>query len=131
MNEGKRIKALKAIDPASVDPGYWDRFGATVLARAALQLARRRRVARESVEAVLSGWSKSLIPLAVAAALVAAFLAGAIDQGRTSPNPETPPVMALEDVLTGQVGEGFYRAVVVGSEDAGTATFMTLVEAAR
>ena len=129
MGDGNRIEALKAIDPACADPGYWDRFRDAVLEQAAFQLARRRELARESVEAILSGWSKPLIPLAVAAALVAAFLAGAM--ASSDPNPATPPALALEDVLESEVGDGFYRAVIDGSDAAGATAFMTLVEATR
>ncbi len=129
MKQGKRIEALKALDPAAADPRYWERFRATVLERADFQLARRRRLARDSVETVLSGWSKSLIPVAVAAALVAAFLAGAMTS-RPNPGAGAAPALALEDVLADQVGEGFYRAVIEGSDDGGATAFMTLVEAA-
>lgn len=129
MNDGTRIEALKAIDPASASPQYWDRFRARVLEKAALELAARRTRARTSVETVLTAWSRSLIPLAVAAGLVAAFLAGAI--AWNDPAPAAPPAMALEDMLENEVGEGFYRTIISGAGDGAPTAFMTLVEAGR
>lgn len=129
MDDGTRVEALKALDPARANPEYWDRFRARVLEKAVLELAARRSRARTSVETVLTGWSRSLIPLAAAAALVAAFLAGAM--AWDDPSPATPPAMALEDVLESEVGEGFYRTVISGAGDGAPAAFMTLVEAGR
>lgn len=121
---------LKAVDPACTNPEYWDRFRARVMEKAAFELATRRRRARTSVETVLTGWSRSLIPLAVAAALVAAFLAGALAWNDPSPA-AAQPSMALEDVLENEVGDGFYRTVISGAGTGAPATFMTLVEAGR
>lgn len=121
---------LKAVDPACANPAYWDRFRAQVMEKAAFELATRRRRARTSVETVLTGWSRSLIPLAVAAALVAAFLAGALAWNDPSPA-AAQPSLALEDVLESEVGDGFYRTVISGTGTVAPATFMTLVEAGR
>lgn len=121
---------LKAVDPACANPEYWDRFWARVMEKAAFELATRRRRARTSVETVLTGWSRSLIPVAVAAALVAAFLAGAIAWDDPIPA-AAQPSMALEDVLENEVGEGFYQTVISGAGTGAPAAFMTLVEAGR
>ena len=123
--------ALKAADPACGDPGYWSRFHASVADRAAVELAMRRRRARESVQAILSAWSRPLIPLAVAAAVAAALLAVEDARRRGRPGPAVamePPALALEDVLDAGVGDGSLRAVLAGELHATQAAFMTVVE---
>lgn len=126
------VRALRAADPARGEPGYWDRFGASVVDRAALELAARRRRTRESVQAILSGWSRPLIPLAVAAAVAAALLAVGDARQRERPGQATVatemPAPALEDVLDAGVGDGSLRAVLAGELHATQAAFMTAVE---
>lgn len=112
------------MDPESDRPGYWDRLRALVLQRAAFELARRRRLARESVRTVLSGWSRSLIPVAVGAAAVAAFLVGSGVRQAVDPS---PPLL-LEDVLASEVADGAFQAVMSGREPASPVAFMALVE---
>ena len=115
---------LAVMDPEYERPGYWDLLRATVMERAAFELARRRRLARESVAAVLSGWSRSLIPVAVAAAVVAAFLVGSeVRQAADM----TPPLL-LEDIFASEVGDGPFQAVVSGQAPANPLAFMALVE---
>ena len=125
------MRALKAADPGRADPGYWVRFRASVADRAAVELAMRRRRARESVQAILSGWSRPLMPLAVAAAVAAALLAVGDARRRDRPGPAVasePPALALEDVLDAGVGDGSLRAVLAGELHATQAAFMTVVE---
>ena len=123
---------LRGLDPERSDPGYWGRFHASIVDRAAFELAARRRRARESVQAILSGWSRPLIPLAVAAAVAAALLAveGGAGKGELSgPQASTePPALVLEDVLDDGVGDGSLRAVLAGELHATQAAFMTVVE---
>lgn len=122
---------LRGLDPGCDDPGYWGRFHASVVDRAAFELATRRRRTRESVQAILSGWSRPLIPLAVAAAVAAALLAveGAGKGDVSGPEAWTePPALGLEDVLDAGVGDGSLRAVLAGELHATHAAFMTVVE---
>lgn len=116
--------SLEIVDPGYRLPGYWERFHATVMERAAFELARRRRLARESVAAVLSGWSRSLIPVAVAAAAVAAFLIGTEVRHAA----DAAPPLVLEDVLAAEVEDGALQGVVNGQLPANPVAFMALVE---
>lgn len=116
--------SLEVVDPGYRLPGYWERFHATVMERAALELARRRQRARESVAAVLSGWSRSLIPVAAAAAVVAAFLVGSEVRHAA----DAAPPLVLEDVLASEIDDGAPRAFMVGQVPANPVAFMALVE---
>lgn len=116
--------SLEVVDPGNRLPGYWERFHAMVMERAALELARRRRVARESVATVLSGWSRSLIPVAAAAAVVAAFLVGSEVRHAA----DNAPPLVLEDVLASEVEDGAPRPVVNGLAPSSPVAFMALVE---
>ena len=116
--------SLEVVDPGYGLPGYWERFHATVMECAAFELARRRKLARESVAAVLSGWSRSLIPVAVAAAAVAAILVG----GEVRHAADASPPLALEDILANEVGDGALQAVMSGQAPASPVAFMALVE---
>jgi len=114
---------LVVMDPEYDRPGYWGRLRTRVMERAAFELARRRRIARESVAAVLSGWSRSLIPVAVAAAAITALLVG----GEVRQAADIPP-LALEDVLANEVEDGALQAVMRGRDPANPVVFMALVE---
>ncbi len=120
-----RFKGIGVADPAWDDPRYWDRFHAAVLARAVFELATRRRQAQQPVAAVLSSWSRSLIPVALAAAVIAALLIGS--EANRGPAPAAPP-LALEDVLGDEVGDGSFQAVMQGELHASPIAFMALVE---
>lgn len=118
-------RALReGVDPGYRMGGYWERFHARVMESVAFELARRRRLASESVAAVLSGWSRSLIPVAAAAAVVAVFLLGS--EVRRAAD-EAPP-LALEEVLVSEVGDETPRAVMNDRAPASPVAFMALVE---
>ena len=121
---GEVRASLEIVDPGYRLPGYWERFHATVMERAAFELARRRRLARESVAAVLSGWSRSLIPVAAAAAVVAAFLVGSEVRHAA----DAAPPLVLEDVLTAEIEDGAPQVVMGGQVPANPVAFMALVE---
>ena len=124
MENEERIAALEVMDPGHGHPGYWDRFRARIMERAVFELARRGELARESVAAVLSGWSRSLIPVALAAAVIAAFLVG--NEARR--NAAAGPLLALEDVLASDMAGGPFEAVMNGEMHANPVAFMALVE---
>ncbi|MDE2762234.1 MAG: hypothetical protein OXQ94_02980 [Gemmatimonadota bacterium] len=117
-------RALRAMDPEYERPGYWDRLRTSVMKRASLELARRRRLARVSVAAILSGWSRRLIPVAAAAAVVAAFLIGTEVRQAS----DASPPLLLEDILANEVGDGAFQAVISGQAPASPVAFMALVE---
>ena len=123
-SRGATRALLRIMDPEHDSPGYWNRFRESVMERAAFELARRRTIARESVAAVLSGWSRSLIPVAAAAAVVAAFLVGSEVRHAA----DAAPPLALEDVLASEVEDGVLQTVVNGQAPASPVAFMALVE---
>jgi len=113
---------LCVLDPGRGDPAYWERLRATVMAGAAFELARRRESARTSVVAVLSSWSRKLIPATLVAAAAAALLVFA-----ETPIDETAsPPLALEDILEGASGNGPSWAAENAASSA--VAFMTFVE---
>jgi hypothetical protein len=63
-----------SVDPEGRDPRYWDRFHDRVMAAARAELARRRRAAPATISEMVSSWSGAVVPAALAAAAVAAFL---------------------------------------------------------
>ncbi len=116
--------SLEVLDPGYGLPGYWERFHAGVMERTAFERARRRGLARQSVAAVLSGWSRSLIPVAAAAAAVAAFLVGR----EVSHSADASPPLVLEEVLATEIEDGALQTVAVGQIPANPVAFMALVE---
>lgn len=127
MRNEKRITLLRALDPAHDRPGYWERFRAEIMERAAFELARRRELARESVELVLSGWSRSLVPVAAAAAVIAAIMLGS--ENTQDPGPGTP--LVLEEVLATDFGDEVLQTVIAGEAHASAVAFMAFVEGDR
>jgi anti-sigma-K factor RskA len=127
MRNEKRVALLRALDPGHDRPGYWERFRAEIMERAAFELARRRELARESVELVLSGWSRSLVPVAVAAAVIAAIMLGS--ETTRDPGPGTP--LVLEEVLVSDLGDEVLQTVIAGEAHASTVAFMAFVEGDR
>lgn len=67
-------RALASLDPGHGEPGYWSRFHRGVMAAASRELARRRLVRDVTVGDVVFGWGRALVPSAMLAAAVAAFL---------------------------------------------------------
>jgi hypothetical protein len=88
---------LRTFDPALHDPGYWTRFGNTVLASAARELGRRRRLVPMTVTEVLMGWGRTLVPTA----LVAAALAGLVLVN--GGNGTEPAPLGIEEMLVSEL----------------------------
>ena len=124
MEDNDRVTALEILDPAHERPGYWDGFRARILENAAFELARRREAARESVAAVLSGWSRSLIPVAAAAALIASIMIASESRQPADPAPR----LVLEDLLGGALGASSFQATLGAGVQSNTAAFMAFVE---
>ena len=124
MEDNDRLTVLEVLDPAGENPGYWDWFRGRIMERAAFELARRREAARESVVAVLSGWSRSLIPVAAAAALIAAIMVASEARQDLQPAPQ----LVLEDVLGGGLGESAFQAALSADAISSPVAFMTFVE---
>ena len=125
---GDALQSLRILDPAMDQPEYWNTFRAQVMDRVALELARRRAAARESISTVLSGWSRSLIPVAAAAAAIVGVLV-ATEMRRDS---EPAPQLVLRDIM----GDGADQQpppfeAAASERTAGAAAFMALVEGGR
>lgn len=85
---------LKALDPASLDPGFWTRFHGRVMTHAREELARRRMAGEQTVAEVVFRWRRVLVP----SALLAATLAGIFVIVHEEPRPGLTP-LALEEAL--------------------------------
>ena len=123
MNRDEGIQDLRALDPATEDPGYWAGFRTAVLSRAVGELARRRELARLTVPGLLSSWSRSLIPVSLAAAAIAAFM---VSYERASESEAAP--IALEELFLEETREGPFNAVMEGTMEVAPAAFLSMVE---
>lgn len=124
MGDDERIGALEVLDPACERPGYWERLSRQILESATFELARRREAARESVTAVLSGWSRSLIPVAAAAAVIAAIMVASEAGQDRSPAPS----LVFEDILGGELNESAFQAALQSDAKANPVAFLAFVE---
>ena len=67
--------SFEALDPGCADPGYWDRFQQRTLALVEPELARRRRAGEQiTVSEVVTSWSRTVVPVAMAAAAAAVMV---------------------------------------------------------
>lgn len=89
---------LERLDPAAVDPAYWERFQGRVMQRARPALAQRRREAMITVSQVLHAWSRTVVPMAMAATLMAALFL--LDQAPTPSQASSPSAVGELGVLT-------------------------------
>ncbi len=127
MEDNDRMTSLQAVDPGHGRPGYWDESRARIMERVAFELARRRAAARESVAAVLSGWSRSLIPAAVAAAAIAAVLVATEARQGSGPAPQ----LVMQDMLGEGADDGAFEILLSADRTASAGAFMTMVEGSR
>jgi len=102
---------VRILDPGYRDRGYWARFRASVMTRAANELARRRGMSEVSLLELVQSWARVLLPATAVATVVGAVL---LAQSRQAdiPAPADP-----EEVLT------------EGLEDRTLPDFMALEEA--
>ena len=124
MQHNDRMTELEILDPGHDRPGYWGDRRAAIMDRVAFELARRRAAARQSVAAVLTGWSRSLIPVAVAAAAIAAVLVAT--EARRDVQPE--PQLVLQDILGDEADELAFESLPNTGRTASAGAFMALVE---
>lgn len=90
---------LRVLDPSQDDPSYWFRFRGWVMKEAAGELARRRMSVDLTVEDLLESWSRTVIPVAMAAAIAAIALM------RNSPNDDPKVFLAVgvEELLVREI----------------------------
>jgi len=112
------VEALRALDPCSADEGYWSRFRAAVLRRAAPELARRRLAARVTVAEVLASWARTVVPTALLAAAIAGVV---LMKAREAPAPR--PVDVEEMLVAGMEGSSIPATLGGEGTDAGAVTF--------
>ena len=95
---------LAALDPGLHDPGYWSRFRSFVMARADVELSRRRLAAEVGVAGLLQSWSRTVIRAAAIAAVIAGVL---FLRGRSTPEwgVEEALTVGLEDRTLPQLME--------------------------
>ena len=109
-------EALSVLDPARVDPNYWLRFRSWVMGAAARDLARRRLMAQLTVGDVMQAWARTVVPTAVATALVAGLLL--IRASSLS----APLPLGVEDLLVSEI-EGETIRDLLEAEESGAVTF--------
>lgn len=124
MENNDRVTALEVLDPAQQRPGYWEQLRGRILERTAFELARRREAARESVVAVLSGWSRSLIPVAAAAAVIAAIMIASEMRQETEPAPS----LVFEDILGDGLTQSAFLAALQSDANSNAVAFLAFVE---
>ena len=90
---------LRVLDPSQDDPSYWFRFRGWVMKEAEGELARRRMSVGLTVEDLLESWSRTVIPVAMAAAIAAIALI------RSSPDdaPELFMAVGVEELLVREI----------------------------
>ena len=90
---------LRVLDPSQDDPSYWFRFRGWVMKEAEGELVRRRMSVDLTVEDLLESWSRTVIPVAMAAAIAAIALM------RNSPNDDPKVFLAVgvEELLVREI----------------------------
>ncbi|UCC24726.1 MAG: hypothetical protein JSU98_13465 [Gemmatimonadales bacterium] len=103
---------LGELDPGRDDATYWMRFHRDVVDGSRFELARRRQAAELTVVGVVSSWSRTLVPVALAAAAAAGIM---LAQPRLD---QVEPPILVEDVLTMGLGDPM-PALFVDDEEGG------------
>jgi len=87
------------LDPSQDDPGYWFRFRGWIMKEAADELARRRLSVDLTVADLLESWSRTVIPVAMVAAIAAIVLM------RSSPDndPKVFVGIGVEELLVREI----------------------------
>jgi len=67
-------QAFTQLDPGYQDPTYWYRFREWILENAAGELAQRRLIHELTVGEVMTSWARTVVPVALLAAIVAGLL---------------------------------------------------------
>ena len=109
-------EALSALDPARGDPNYWLRFRSWVMGAAARELSRRRLMAQLTVGDVMQSWARTVVPTAVATALLAGLLL--IRGGALS----APLPIGVEELLVSEI-PGETIPMMLEAEESGAVAF--------
>jgi hypothetical protein len=106
---------LALLDPETGDPGYWPRFHRWVVTSAGPELARRRRTAALTVADVMLSWWRTLVPAALATAVLAAAML--LRDGRARPAPVA--YVDVDEMLTVGVEAPEMPAFEIADPDGG------------
>jgi hypothetical protein len=113
---------LRALDPETAEPGFWEHNHRRIMERASGRLAIRRARA-ESMGEVLMSWSRLLIPTAaMAAGVLGFFLLG------SATGDDLVPLFGVEDVLHEAWVQGSTLPVVNASDPRADEAFVFAVE---
>ena len=113
---------LRALDPETWDPGFWDRHHGAIMEQAAPRLA-ARRARSESMGDVLLSWSRLLVPSMAMAAGILGFLLltpGLEEEGGV--------MFGVEDMLQEAWIQGSGLPVLSEMDRVGEDTFVFAVE---
>lgn len=115
-NDSRMI--LRALDPETSEAGYWEALQRRIIAAALPELARRRALAPAlTVEDVVVGWARTLVPTALVAAALAGIL---LFRGGEAP---APPPMGIEELLVSGMEGSTFPAVLGTGGDAESVLF--------
>lgn len=88
------------LDPGSRDPEYWSRFRRRTTALAEPELERRRQRSYETVSAVVTSWSRTIVPMAAAVAALAALLILVDSSSEATPSSPAGVQELVESAMT-------------------------------
>lgn len=109
-------EALSVLDPARGDPNYWLRFRSWVMGAAARELTRRRLMAQLTVGDVMRSWARTVLPTAVATALVAGLLL------IRSSSLSAPLPIGVEELLVSEI-QGETIPMMLEADESGAVAF--------
>ncbi len=121
MNDLEERAPLDPIDPGTRIDGFWIRFHAGVMDRAAPELARRRREVELGFAEVVFAWRRALVPLSLLAAALAGVL---LLSPKASTDPPLP--MVLEEALMLDLGSDPIPAVLAREAQLDEVAFLTM-----
>ena len=107
---------LSVLDPARGDPNYWLRFRSWVMGAAARELARRRLMVQLTVGDVVQSWARTLLPTAVATALLAGLLL------IRSSSLSAPLPIGVEELLVSEI-QGETIPMMLEADESGAVAF--------
>lgn len=96
MNDQKDRVPLDSLDPGVSDPGFWVRFHSRVMDESRGELARRQLAGDLGIAEVVFAWRKTLVPMSLMAAALAAMLLVSHHEPTTM---AALPPLAVEEAL--------------------------------
>jgi hypothetical protein len=122
MSDQERVP-LEPLDPGFGDAGFWMRFQDRVMRAAGPELARRRWMPELTVSQVVLSWGRMLVPVSVAAALLATVILLQEDV-----IPFSPEVEGIEELLLGALDDEAHFLVLRADEPPDAAAVLLAIE---